>query len=51
VDTEPRKDLVITFAAEGVKIGLSPAEALQKREYDQGLSSRMRPERVHILDL
>jgi hypothetical protein len=51
VDIEPRKDLVITFVAEGVNIGLSPAEAAQKRDYDQGLRSRMRPDRVHILDL
>jgi hypothetical protein len=49
VDSEPRKNLVLTFVAEGVKIGLSPAEEAQKREYDRGLRERLRPERVHII--
>jgi hypothetical protein len=49
VDTEPRKNLVITFTPAGVEISLPPDQAAQKREYDQGLWERLRPERRHIV--
>jgi ectoine hydroxylase-related dioxygenase (phytanoyl-CoA dioxygenase family) len=49
VDTVPRKDMVITFVAAGVKIGLPPGQAQQKREYDRELRQRLRPERAHIV--
>ena len=49
VDTEPRKNLVITFTAAGQTIGLPPSEEKQRKEYNDGLRARMRPERVHIL--
>jgi ectoine hydroxylase-related dioxygenase (phytanoyl-CoA dioxygenase family) len=49
VDDLPRKNLVITFVDAGVEIGLSPHEAAQKREYDEGLRQRLRPDRVHII--
>ena len=49
VDTEPRKNLVITFTAAGVAIGLPPGEEAQKREYHDGLRARMWPERVSLL--
>jgi hypothetical protein len=51
VDDEPRKDFVLTFAAEGVTIGLPPAEEAQKRDYHRRLRPLVRPERLHILDL
>ena len=40
---------MLTFAAEGVTIGLPAAEEAQKREYHRALRSRLRPERLHIL--
>jgi ectoine hydroxylase-related dioxygenase (phytanoyl-CoA dioxygenase family) len=49
VDREPRKNLVFTFAAAGVTIGLPPHEEMQKQEYHQRLRRRLRPERAHIL--
>ena len=49
VDREPRKDMVITFTAAGVKIDLDPYQAAQKREYDLQLRRRLRPDRAHIL--
>jgi len=51
VDNEPRKNLVITFAAAGVKIGLPPQEERQKQEYYQRLRPLLRPERAHIIPL
>src|SRR5262249_11941784 len=36
VDTEPRKNLVVTFTAAGVEIALPPDQAARKREYDRG---------------
>lgn len=50
VDSEPRKNFVITFIPEGVEIGLPPDQAEQKRAYDRGLKARLRPERAHIID-
>lgn len=49
VDSEPRKVLVLTFTAAGVEIGLPPAQAAQKRQYDQELRQHLRPERAHIV--
>nr|CAA9239492.1 hypothetical protein AVDCRST_MAG63-1361 [uncultured Armatimonadetes bacterium] len=49
VDTQPRRNLVFTFAAAGVTIGLPPGEERQKREYHALLRARLRPERAHIV--
>lgn len=49
VDTEPRKNMVITFSDAEVTIGLPANEAAQKHVYDAGLRDRMRPERRHIV--
>src|SRR5207302_11104982 len=49
VDSAPRKNLVFTFTASGVEIGLPPAEEKQRRAYNRELRSRLRPERAHIL--
>ena len=49
VDTELRRNLVLTFTAAGVPIGLPPHEERQKREYHAQLRLRLRPERAHIL--
>jgi ectoine hydroxylase-related dioxygenase (phytanoyl-CoA dioxygenase family) len=49
VDSEPRKNLVITFTAAGVKIGLPPHEEAQKQEYNGELRMRLRPDRAHII--
>jgi hypothetical protein len=49
VDTEPRKNLVITFTAAGVEVALPPGQAEQKQAYDRELRSRLRPERAHII--
>jgi phytanoyl-CoA dioxygenase PhyH len=49
VDTEPRKDMVITFNAAGVEIALPPDQSEQKRAYDRELRRRLRPERAHIV--
>lgn len=49
VDDQPRKNMVFTFTAAGVKIGLPPGEELQKREYDRELRKRLRPVRMHII--
>jgi hypothetical protein len=49
VDSEPRKNFVITFVADGVEIALPPDQAEQKRGYDRGLRERLRPERAHIV--
>jgi ectoine hydroxylase-related dioxygenase (phytanoyl-CoA dioxygenase family) len=49
VDTELRRNLVFTFTAAGVPIGLPPGEERQKREYQHELRSRLRPERAHII--
>lgn len=49
VDTAPRKNLVLTFTAAGVEIGLPPNQAAQKREYDRELRRRLRPERAHVV--
>ena len=49
VDTELRRNLVFTFTAADVPIGLPPEEERQKREYHKVLRERMRPERVHLL--
>ncbi len=49
VDTEPRKNLVITFTALGVTVSLPPAEEEQKRTYDRELRAHLRPERKHIV--
>lgn len=51
VDTEPRLNLVLTFTAAGVEIGLPPAQAEQKRAYDRELRQRLRPERAHIVSV
>jgi len=49
VDSAPRKNLVFTFTAAGVEIGLPPAEEAQRRAYNQELRKRLRPERAHII--
>ncbi len=49
VDREPRKNLVITFTAAGVTIGLPPHEEAQRLAYNHELRTRLRPERVHII--
>lgn len=49
VDDEPRYNFVLTFVADGVEIGLPPAQAEQKRAYDRELKQRLRPERAHII--
>ena len=49
VDTEPRKNLVITFVDAGASIGLPPQEELQTTQYQTELRRRMRPERRHII--
>jgi hypothetical protein len=49
VDSEPRKNLVLTFAAAGVTIALPPHEEQEKRDYHRRLRSQVRPERAHIL--
>jgi ectoine hydroxylase-related dioxygenase (phytanoyl-CoA dioxygenase family) len=49
VDCEPRKNLVFTFTAAGVTIGLPPNEEEQKQRYHRELRKRLRPERVHIV--
>ena len=51
VDREPRKNLVLTFTAAGVTIGLPPQEERQKQEYHRELRLRLRPERAHIIPL
>jgi hypothetical protein len=51
VDTEPRFNLVLTFTAAGVEIGLPPAQAEQKQAYDRALRQRLRPERAHIVSV
>ena len=49
VDTELRRNFVLTFTASDVAIGLSPGEEQQKREYHRALRPLMRPDRRHIL--
>ena len=49
VDTEPRRNFVLTFTASDVEIGLSLGEEKQKREYHRALRPLMRPDRRHIL--
>lgn len=49
VDSEPRKNLVLTFTSADVTIALPPEEEAQKREYHRGLRPRLRPERAHII--
>ena len=49
VDTEPRKNFVLTFTADTVSIGLPPDEDRQRLDYARALSPVMRPERRHIL--
>lgn len=50
VDDAPRKGLVLTFTAAGVKIGLPPAQEEQKLRYDAGLRERLDPGRRHLVD-
>jgi hypothetical protein len=49
VDDAVRQNLVITFTAAGVSIGLPPHEEAQRLEYNRQLSQRLRPERTHIV--
>lgn len=49
VDTVPRKNMVITFTAAGVQIGLSPEEERQRQEYNRRLKPHLRPERAYIV--
>lgn len=49
LDTEPRKALVITFAAKGVHIGLPETQQQTKDLYDSQLLTRLRPERRHLV--
>ena len=49
VDSEPRKNFVLTFTAADVTIALPPAEEAQKRDYHRNLRARLRPERAHII--
>lgn len=51
LDTEPRKALVITFAAKGVHIGLPETQQQTKELYDSQLLQRLRPDRRHIVQL
>ena len=50
IDNEPRKALVMTYAAAGVEIGLPENQAATKREYDAKLRELLRPERAHLVD-
>jgi len=49
VDSRPRKNLVLTFTAAGVEIGLPPDQEAQRHAYNRELRPRLRPERAHIL--
>lgn len=49
VDSAPRKNLVFTFTAAGVEIGLPPAEEEQRLAYNRELRRHFRPERAHII--
>jgi ectoine hydroxylase-related dioxygenase (phytanoyl-CoA dioxygenase family) len=49
IDTELRRNLVFTFTAAGVTIGLPEGEEQQMREYHAILRNRLRPDRAHIL--
>lgn len=49
VDTQPRRNFVLTFIADSVTIGLSPDEKKQRMDYVNALRPLMRPERRHIL--
>jgi hypothetical protein len=51
VDDAVRQNLVITFTAAGVPIGLPPREEAQRREYNRQLVDRLRPERRHIVPM
>ena len=51
VDNELRRNLVITFTAEGVTIGLPPREEEQRLAYNRTLLPHLRPDRRHILPL
>jgi hypothetical protein len=49
VDVAPRKALVMTFTAAGVRVGLPTAQQETKDRYDAELRKLLRPERVHLL--
>jgi hypothetical protein len=49
VDALPRKNLVLTFTAAGVAIGLPPHEEEQRLAHNRELKARLRPERAHII--
>lgn len=49
VDSLPRKALVMTYTAAGVRVGLPAAQQEAKDRYDAELRKRLRPERVHLL--
>ncbi len=49
VDDQPRKNLVFTFTADSVTIGLPSGEEAQKQEYQRELRKHLRPERAHIV--
>lgn len=51
VDTELRRNFVLTFIAEGVTIGLPPAGEAQRLVYNRELLSHLRPERRHIIPI
>ena len=51
VGTHLRRNLVFTFTAAGVPIGLPPGEERQKRAYHALLRARLRPERAHIVPM
>ena len=50
VDDAPRQGMVITFVADGVRIGLPPDQEEQKRRYDAALRQALPPERRHIIE-
>jgi hypothetical protein len=49
VDSELRRNLVFTFTAADVPIGLPSKEETQKWQYYEILRGRVRPERAHII--
>jgi ectoine hydroxylase-related dioxygenase (phytanoyl-CoA dioxygenase family) len=51
VDSEPRKNLVLTFVPAGLKIGLPPREEQQTLDYCRALHPLFREDRRHILPI
>ena len=50
MDSVARQALVLTFHAQGVKVGLPAAQQEAKQIYDEQLRQRLRPERVHLVE-